>query len=56
MQGFRKMEEIFNKYQNFIRLCKPNPDAEVIWMHFPFVINENAPFNRRDLQKFLTTY
>ena len=52
MEGFNKMEVIFKKYPDFVRLCIPNPDADVIWMHFPFVINQDAPFTRRDLQKF----
>jgi CDP-6-deoxy-D-xylo-4-hexulose-3-dehydrase len=52
LEGFRKMENIFKNYADFVRLCKPNPDADVVWMHFPFVINDNAPFSRRDLQKF----
>lgn len=52
MEGFNKMENIFKNYADFVRLCKPNPNADVVWMHFPFVINDDAPFTRRDLQKF----
>ena len=52
MGAFEKMENIFKKHSSFVRLCIPNPDADVVWMHFPFVIQENSPFTRRDLQKF----
>jgi len=52
MEGFNKMQNIFKNYPDFVRLCKPNADADVVWMHFPFVINDDAPFSRRDLQKF----
>ena len=46
------MEKIFRPFSEFVRGGKPNPDAEVVWMHFPFIINEDAPFIRRDLQTF----
>ena len=49
--------EVITSIPESIKLCRifsviPNPDADVVWMHFPFVIKENAPFDRRDLQKF----
>ena len=52
MAGFKKMEDIFKNFSDYVRLCIPNPEADVVWMHFPFVIKESAPFSRRDLQKF----
>ena len=52
MEAFKRMEDIFKNYSDFVRLCIPNPNADVVWMHFPFVIKESASFSRRDLQKF----
>ena len=50
--AYTRMESIFKKYSQFVRTGIPHPDAEIIWMHFPFVIEENAPFSRKDVQKF----
>ena len=52
MEGFKRMEDIFKNFSDYVRLCIPNPEADVVWMHFPFVIKESAPFSRRDLQKY----
>jgi len=50
VKAFKRMETIFSKHLDYIRLCKSNPDADLVWMHFPFIIKDGAPFNRRDLQ------
>ena len=50
--AYNRMESIFKKYREFVRTGIPFPDAEIIWMHFPFVIEENAPFSRKDVQKY----
>jgi CDP-6-deoxy-D-xylo-4-hexulose-3-dehydrase len=52
MAAYSRMESIFKKYTDFVRTGIPFPDAEIVWMHFPFVINENAPFARKDVQTF----
>ena len=52
VMAYKKMEEIFNEFKDFIRLAIPNPHADVIWMHFPFTIREDAPFSRKELQTF----
>ena len=52
MDAYSKMESIFNQYKQFIRLLIPNPDGEVVWMHFPFIIREDAPFQRKHFQEF----
>ena len=52
IEAYSRMESIFKKYSQFVRTGIPFPDAEIIWMHFPFVIEESAPFARKDLQKF----
>ena len=50
VKAFKRMEAIFSKHLDHIRLCKSNPDADLVWMHFPFIIKDDAPFSRRDLQ------
>ena len=52
MAAFSKMHNIFSKHSDFVRSAIPNPDAEIIWMHYPIIINENSPFNRKDFQIF----
>tara|TARA_X000000950_G_scaffold84957_1_gene106925 strand:- start:11096 stop:12310 length:1215 start_codon:yes stop_codon:yes gene_type:complete len=52
MAAYSRMESIFKKYKDFVRTGIPFPEAEIVWMHFPFVINENAPFARKDVQTF----
>ena len=50
--AYSRMEKIFRQYNDFVRCGIPHPDGEIVWMHFPFVIKENAPFARKDLQTF----
>lgn len=52
MAAYSRMEKIFGEYNDFVRTGIPHPDAEVVWMHFPFVIREGAPFARKDVQTF----
>jgi CDP-6-deoxy-D-xylo-4-hexulose-3-dehydrase len=50
MAAFDKMGAIFSQHSDFVRTAIPHPEAEVIWMHYPIIINEGAPFSRKDLQ------
>jgi CDP-4-dehydro-6-deoxyglucose reductase, E1 len=52
MTAYSRMHAIFNQYSDFVRTAIANPDAEVVWMHFPFIIKESAPFVRKDVQIF----
>ena len=52
MTAYSRMESIFEKYSKFVRTGIPHPDGEIVWMHFPFIIKESAPFSRKDLQAF----
>ena len=52
MAAYSKMESIFSKYKDFVRTLIPNQNGEVVWMHFPFIINEEAPFKRKNLQEY----
>jgi CDP-4-dehydro-6-deoxyglucose reductase, E1 len=50
--AFTKMAKIFANHNDFVRTAIPNPEAEVIWMHYPIMINEGSPFSRKDFQTF----
>ena len=39
MTAYSRMESIFEKYSKFVRTGIPHPDGEIVWMHFPFIIN-----------------
>ena len=52
IHAYERMESIFKKFSEFVRTGIPFPEAEIVWMHFPFVIKEDAPFSRKDVQKF----
>ena len=50
MTAFDKMGAIFSQHSDFVRTAIPHPEAEVIWMHYPIIINEGSPFSRKDFQ------
>jgi CDP-6-deoxy-D-xylo-4-hexulose-3-dehydrase len=50
--AYKRMEGIFKNYANFVRTGIPHPDGEIVWMHFPFIIKEGAPFSRKDVQTY----
>ncbi len=52
ISAYTRMESIFKNYSNFVRTGIPHPEGEIVWMHFPFIIEESAPFFRKDLQTF----
>ena len=52
MAAYSRMESIFKEYDDFVRTGIPHPEGEIVWMHFPFVIEESAPFARKDVQAF----
>lgn len=52
MNAYSRMEAIFKKHSDFVRTGIPFPDAEIVWMHFPFILNDDAPFARKDVQTF----
>lgn len=52
IEAFNKMSNIFKKHDDFVRTAIPFPDSEIIWMHYPIIINEGSPFSRKDFQTF----
>ena len=45
--------DFLSKYNEFFSLPKQNPKAFTCWLAFPMIVNEDAPFNRTDMQIFL---
>ena len=46
------MSNIFKQHNDFVRTAIPFPEATIIWMHYPIMINEDSPFSRKDFQTF----
>ena len=50
---FKSHLEFLSKYTEFFSLPIQNPKAHTCWLAFPMIVNEDAPFNRTDMQIFL---
>ncbi len=50
---FKSHLDFLSKYDQFFSLPKQNSKAFTCWLAFPMIVNENAPFNRTDMQIFL---
>jgi len=50
---FKSHLDFLSKYDQFFSLPKQNSKAYTCWLAFPMIVNENAPFNRTDMQIFL---
>ncbi len=50
---FESHLDFLSKYNEFFSLPKQNPKAYTCWLAFPMIVNEDAPFNRTDMQIFL---
>ncbi len=50
---FESHLDFLSKYNEFFSLPKQNPKAFTCWLAFPMIVNEDAPFNRTDMQIFL---
>ena len=50
---FKSHLDFLSKYDQFFSLQKQSPKAYTCWLAFPMIVNENAPFNRTDMQIFL---
>jgi len=55
VNNFDRLTRYFKKYENFFILPKQRDDVETMWLAFPLVIKDNAPFSRRDFAIFLET-
>ncbi len=50
---FNELLAFFKQYESFFVLPKSNPNAEHVWLAFPLVVRDDAPFHRMDLVRFL---
>ena len=50
--NFNNLYEFFSKIQ-FFRLPRQLSEVKTSWLAFPLTINENAPFSRLEIVKFL---
>lgn len=55
VKNFSRLTNFFRKYEEFFILPKQRADVETMWLAFPLVIKDSAPFSRRDLAIFLET-
>lgn len=51
--NFIRQKEFFSKYEEFFSIPEQLPNSKTAWMMYPIVINENAPFKRREFQIYL---
>lgn len=51
--NFNRLTEFFKKYEEFFILPKQRGDVETMWLAFPLIIKDSAPFSRRDFAIFL---
>ena len=52
-KNFLKQIHFFSQYPEFFSNPIERPGIKTSWLAFPVLINENAPFSRRELQIFL---
>ncbi len=50
---FNQHLNYFKQYENWFTLPRQLPASETCWLAFPLTLNDNCPFQRRDLQIFL---
>ena len=52
-RNFARQLAFFAEYEEWFMLPRQMPDSVTGWLAFPFVVRDDAPFIRRDLQIFL---
>jgi len=53
IEAFNAHSEFFAKYSDWLTLPTQNEHARTGWLAFPLIINNSAPFDRREMQIFL---
>jgi len=51
--NFKQQCDFFNKHSNYFTNPQETLDCETAWLAFPLLINESAPFTRKEFQIFL---
>jgi CDP-4-dehydro-6-deoxyglucose reductase, E1 len=52
-RNFARQLAFFSEYAQWFALPRQMPDSVTGWLAFPFIVRDDAPFIRRDLQIFL---
>lgn len=52
-RNYNKLHEFFQQHRRFFTLADQTPLSDTIWLAFPLIINDGAPFTRLDLITFL---
>lgn len=55
VSNFSRLTNFFKKYEEFFILPKQRGDVETMWLAFPLVVKDTAPFTRREFAIFLET-
>lgn len=55
-KNFAVLYEFFKKYSTYFTLAEQTPNSETIWLAFPLIIKEGAPFTRLELVTFLENH
>lgn len=51
--NFNNLYKFFMKYDKYFTLSEQTKDTETVWLAFPLIIKEDAPFDRLELVTFL---
>ncbi len=51
--NFQRLYDFFQNYKQYFTLAEQTPNTETVWLAFPLIINENAPFTRLELATYL---
>ena len=52
-KNFAELTKFFEKYDKYFDLAVQTPETETVWLAFPLMIKDNAPFSRLELVTFL---
>ena len=52
-RNFARQLAFFAEHEEWFMLPRQMPDSVTGWLAFPFIVRDDAPFGRRDLQIFL---
>jgi CDP-6-deoxy-D-xylo-4-hexulose-3-dehydrase len=52
-RNFHRLRDYLKKYEEYFILPEEHPNADVQWLAFPITLQDNLPFTRLDLLRFL---
>ena len=53
--NYKKLYNIFEKYEEFFHLPRPTHKSDPSWFAFPLTIRDSSPFKRSDITKYFET-